>query len=281
MFRRRLHRRLPNLQRQISKVDHQELDAMRQPLLAHLTELRRRLIWSLLAILAGFIVCYFFAADIYAFLVRPLADASQGEHRRLIYTGLTEAFITYIKLSLWAGCFLAFPVVASQIWMFCAPGLYKNEQRAFLPFLVATPVLFLTGAAVAYYLVFPMAWKFFLSFELPGGDGAMPIQLEARVSEYLSLSMTVIFAFGIAFELPVILILLTRIGLLSAAKLTQFRRYAIVLIFIAAAVLTPPDVFSQLSLALPMLVLYEISILGSKWVERGRPLKAPAAGPES
>lgn len=246
------------------------LDPLRQPLLAHLIELRQRLIWALSAILVGFCFSYYFAPQIYEFLVRPLARITEGENRHLIYTGLTEAFVTYIKLSLWTGCFLAFPVIATQIWMFVAPGLYKTERKAFLPFLVATPVFFLLGAAVAYYFVFPMAWKFFLSFEIPVTAGGLPIQLEARVSEYLSLSMTVIFAFGIAFELPVILVLLTRIGLLSSAKLSSFRRYAIVLIFIVAAIMTPPDVISQLSLALPLMLLYELSILGAKWVERKR-----------
>src|SRR3984957_14078921 len=215
-------------------MTEEPLDPLRQPLLAHLIELRRRLIWSLLAILAGFIVCYCFAPEIYTFLVQPLANAVGGEHRRLIYTGLTEAFITYIKLALWAGCFLAFPVIATQIWMFVAPGLYNNERKAFLPFLIATPVLFVTGAAMAYYFVFPLAWKFFLSFETPPAPGGLPIELEARVREYLSLSMTVIFAFGIAFELPLILVLLARIGLITSAQLAKFRRYAIVLIFIAA-----------------------------------------------
>ncbi len=252
------------------EAEPEALSAERQPLLAHFIELRKRLIYSIVAIVVGFIISYAFASDIYAFLVRPLAEATGGEQRRLIYTGLTEAFLTYVKLSLWTGSFLACPIVAAQIWMFVAPGLYKHERRAFLPFLIATPLFFMAGAAMAYYMVFPLAWKFFLSFEMPGGAGGLPIQLEARVSEYLSLSMTVIFAFGIAFELPVILVLLTRVGILSAAKLSEFRRYAVVLIFIAAAVLTPPDVFSQLSLALPMMLLYELAILGSKWVEKSR-----------
>lgn len=253
-----------------------QLDPMRQPLLAHLLELRKRLIWSLLAVLCGFMVCYYFAPQIYEFLVRPLARASVGEHRRLIYTGLTEAFVTYIKLALWAGCFLAFPAIASQIWMFVAPGLYKHERRAFVPFLIATPLFFLAGACMAYYVVFPLAWKFFMSFEAPGAANSLPIELEARVSEYLSLSMTVIFAFGIAFELPVILVLLTRVGLLSSTKLREFRRYAVVLIFIVAAILTPPDVVSQLCLALPLMLLYELSIFGAKWVEKGRPVAESA-----
>jgi sec-independent protein translocase protein TatC len=258
-----------------------EFDPLRQPLLAHLIELRKRLIWSFAAILVGFIVSYLFAPQIYAFLVQPLATVTEGEHRRLIYTGLTEAFITYVKLALWTGCFIAFPVIATQIWMFVAPGLYQSERKAFLPFLIATPVFFIMGAAMAYYFVFPLAWRFFLSFELPGIGNSLPIQLEARVSEYLSLSMTVIFAFGIAFEMPVILVLLTRIGILSAEKLSKFRRYAIVLIFIAAAILTPPDVISQLSLALPLLVLYELSIFGSKWVERNKIKAEAAAGPSA
>jgi len=264
-----------------NQIPDDQLDPMRQPLLAHLLELRRRLIWSFVAIIAGFIISYFFAPQIYAFLVQPLANVTEGEHRRLIYTGLTEAFTTYIKLALWAGCFLAFPVVASQIWMFVAPGLYQHERRAFLPFLIATPLFFFIGAAMAYYFVFPLAWKFFLSFEMAGGVGGLPIQLEARVSEYLSLSMTVIFAFGMSFELPVVLILLTRVGVLSAQQLSQFRRYAIVLIFIAAAILTPPDVISQLSLALPLMLLYELSILGAKWVEKTRPDVGAADAPVS
>lgn len=250
--------------------DETEIDPLRQPLLAHLIELRQRLIWSLVALLVGFVGAYCFAPELYAFLVRPLAEATGGEPRRLIYTGLTEAFVTYIKLALWAGSFLAFPVVATQIWMFIAPGLYREEKRVFMPFLIATPVLFLLGAALAYYLVFPLAWKFFLSFEVPAAAGMLPIQLEARVSEYLSLSMTLIFAFGFTFQLPVLLVLLVRIGVLSAAQLAAFRRYAVVLIFVVAAILTPPDVFSQICLALPLMVLYEVSVLAARVVETRR-----------
>jgi sec-independent protein translocase protein TatC len=262
----------------LSKVDKtsdkpdysEEINPMGQPLLAHLIELRSRLVKSLVAILAGFIVAYGFAPEIYALLVRPLAVAGEAPHR-LIYTGLTEAFVTYIKLSLWAGSFLAFPYIASQIWMFVAPGLYKSERRAFLPFLVATPILFLAGASLAYFFVFPLAWNFFLSFQTSGLSGwveSLPIQLEARVGEYLSLSMTLILAFGLTFEMPVLLVLLARIGVLSSAQLASFRRYAIVLIFVVAAVLTPPDVLSQFCLALPLMALYEISIWAARAVEK-------------
>jgi len=248
-------------------TDHNP-EEFKQPLFDHLIELRKRLIYSLLAIMIGFAVSYAFAADIYAFLVKPLAQATQGEHRRLIYTGLTEAFLTYLKLAFWTGCFISFPVVAAQIWAFIAPALYNNERRAFLPFLIASPIFFFLGAAMAYYVVFPMAWKFFLSFEVPATIGMLPIQMEARVSEYLSLSMNVIFSFGLAFQMPVVLVLLARAGVVSAAKLTTFRRYAIVLIFAVAAIITPPDLVSMLSLALPMMGLYELSIFGARWVGR-------------
>lgn len=247
-----------------------DIDPQASPLLAHAIEFRRRLMISLCAILAGFVVSYLFAEDIYGFLVRPLAEATHGTDHRMIYTGLTEAFVTYIRLALWGGVILAFPVILGQIWAFIAPGLYREEKRAFLPFLVATPILFIMGAAMAYYLVFPMAWKFFLSFEVSAAASSLPIQMEARVSEYLSLAMTIIFAFGFAFELPVLLVLLARVGLVTSEKLSQFRRYAIVLIFSVAAVLTPPDVFSQIALAVPMMILYEISIFGARWVEKNR-----------
>jgi sec-independent protein translocase protein TatC len=249
----------------------QELDDRQMPLLDHLIELRNRLIYSCAAMLIGFVICYFFADHIYAFLVRPLANVYQGQTgRRMIYTGLTEAFLTYVKVAFWAGAFLTFPFVAGQLWMFIAPGLYRNEKQAFLPFLVATPILFFLGGAMAYYVVFPLAWRFFLSFETPGGPGTLPIELEARVGEYLSLVMKLIFAFGLSFELPVALTLMGRVGLVSAAALTRNRKFAIVGVFAAAAIITPPDVISQVTLAIPLLGLYEISIITVRIVERRR-----------
>ncbi len=246
----------------MTKAVVDKLQDQKAPLLEHLLELRRRLITSFLILLVAFGVTYYFADPIYNFLVQPLADAFEGEEgRRMIYTGLAEAFFTELKVAFYAALFIAFPLMAIQIWKFIAPGLYKNERRAFLPFLIATPVLFTAGGALVYYIVIPLAWRFFLGFEQPGGEGTLPIELEARVGEYLSLVIKLIFAFGISFQLPVLLILLNKAGLLTLETLKKGRRYAIVLAFAFAAIMTPPDIISQIGLGIPILVLYELSIL--------------------
>ena len=248
-----------------------------RPLIEHVVELRRRLLWTITVMLAGTGIAYLYVDHVYGFLVAPLANAmDSSDSNRLIYTDLTEAFFTYVKVSFFAGIFLTFPVLLWQVWLFVAPGLYKNERRAFLPFMVATPILFFLGGACVYYLVLPMAWPFFLSFQTTASQTALPIQLEARVSEYLNLIMTMIFAFGLCFQLPVLLVLMGRAGLVTADWLASMRKYAVIVIFIIAAILTPPDVISQIMLAVPILGLYELSILLIRLSNRNVP-DAPKA----
>jgi sec-independent protein translocase protein TatC len=248
-----------------------ELEEGRMPLLDHLIELRNRLMWSAAAILVAFLVSYQFKETIYRFLSHPLAEVFQGETgRKMIATGLTEIFFTYVKVSFWAACCIAFPVIAMQIWKFVAPGLYKNERGAFMPYLCATPVLFIMGASLAYFVVIPYAFRFFVSFETPGGPGSLPIEIEAKVNEYLSLVMTLLLAFGVAFQLPVLLTLLARAGIITSQGLISKWRYAVVGMFGIAAVLTPPDVVSQTSLAIPLILLYVLSIFSCRYVEKQR-----------
>ena len=250
-------------------------DGGKMPLLDHLIELRSRLLKSVVGLFIAFLVCFFFAENIFEYLQRPLAEALiakgvDGRVLRIIFTGPAEVFITYVKMAFFAAAFFSCPLFLTQIWLFVAPGLYKNERSAFAPFLVATPVLFFIGGALVYYVIYPLALRFFLGFETPGGEGSLPIELEARVSEYFSLLMKLIFAFGLCFQLPVIMTLLARVGLATSEGMARKRKYAIVGVFIVAAIFTPPDPISQVSLALPIILLYEISIYMAKLVEKKR-----------
>ena len=248
-----------------------DIDDSKAPLLEHLVELRTRLMRSAAALLITFFGCFYFAGDIFDFLAAPLAEQlADREGARMIFTDMTEVFFTQVKVAFFAALFVSFPIIANQMWRFVAPGLYKKEKHAFLPFLVLTPVLFFAGGALVYYMLLPAAWQFFLSFETMGADGALPIQLEAKVNEYLSLVMKLIFAFGLSFELPLVLTLMARARMVSAKGLAEKRKYAIVMAFIAAAILTPPDPLSQISLAVPIILLYEVSIISVRWIEKRR-----------
>ncbi len=248
-----------------------DVDEKKMPLLDHLVELRRRLAYSAAGLVVVFFACFYVSLDLFNFLVQPLADVFQGNpDAQMIFTALHEFFFTKVKVAAFAALFLTFPLIAGQLYMFVAPGLYANEKRAFLPFLIVTPLLFFAGGAFVYYFVMPVAWAFFVNQGVAAGEGVIAINAVPRVGEYLSLVMQLIFAFGISFELPVVISLLAKAGMVNSAGLRKKRRYAVVLAFVAAAVLTPPDPLSQIGLALPIIFLYEISIICARLIEKKR-----------
>lgn len=264
------------MQETVNREGQDEIEASKAPLLDHLIELRQRLIYACIGIGIGFVICFAFATDIYNLLVWPYQVArGEGQKIEMIYTAPHEFFFTKLKLALFGAVFLAFPIIATQIYKFVAPGLYKNERDAFRPYLLWTFLLFILGAAVVYFVVMPLAMKFFLSMEQTGGQ--VEIHLQARVSEYLSLIMTLILGFGLMFQLPVVLTLLAQAGIIGAQNLRDFRRYAIVAITAAAGILSPPDPFSMIAMALPTILLYEAAIFSVAHVEKKRAAKEAAA----
>jgi sec-independent protein translocase protein TatC len=259
----------------VSDTEKDEIEKSSAPLMEHLIELRRRLIWSIGGFFVAFLVCFFFAKKLFNLLVIPFKWATKwaglDPHKvELIYTAPQEFFFTQVKLAMFGGMVIAFPLIATQIYKFIAPGLYKNERNAFLPFLIASPVLFLMGASLVYFFFTPMVMWFFLAMQQAGTDDQVQISLLPKVSEYLSLIMTLIFSFGLVFQLPVVTSLMTRVGMLSSKGLAEKRKWAIVIAFVVAAVLTPPDPMSQIGLAIPTILLYEVSIWAARWIERDR-----------
>ncbi|CAN7515740.1 twin-arginine translocase subunit TatC [Mesorhizobium sp. LjRoot246] len=257
----------------VSDKERDEIEKSSAPLMEHLIELRRRLIWSLGGFFVAFLVCFFFAKKLFNLLVVPFKWATQwaglDPHKvELIYTAPQEFFFTQVKLAMFGGMVIAFPLIATQIYKFIAPGLYKNERNAFLPFLIASPILFLMGASLVYFFFTPMVMWFFLAMQQAGTDDQVQISLLPKVSEYLSLIMTLIFSFGLVFQLPVVTSLMTRVGMLSSKALAEKRKWAIVIAFVVAAVLTPPDPMSQIGLAIPTILLYEVSIWAARLIER-------------